>query len=204
MSAVPASGQAWRSVPTLGGKHVRLVPLTTEHADGLRAIVADGALPALWYTGVPRAEAVDDYIATTLASQARGECLPFTVLDAQGEVAGTTRFYDLDPTVPRLSIGYTWYVPRVQRTGLNTQAKQLLLGHAFDTLGCASVVFETSWFNHASRAAIARLGARQDGVLRAHKRHADGSLRDTVIFSILDHEWPAVRTHLQHRLDKYA
>ncbi len=204
MSAVPASVQAWRSVPTLGGVHVRLVPMAAEHADGLRAIVADGVLPALWYTGVPRAEVIDDYIATTLASQALGECLPFTVLDAQGEVAGTTRFYDLDPAVPRLSIGYTWYAPRVQRTGLNTEAKRLLLGHAFDVMGAASVVLETSWFNQASRAAIARLGARQDGVLRHHKRHADGSLRDTVIFSILDHEWPAVRTHLQHRLDQHA
>ena len=106
--------------------------------------------------------------------------------------------------MPRLSIGYTWYASRAQRTGLNTQAKQLLLGHAFDVLGCASVVFETSWFNHASRAAIARLGARQDGVLRNHKRHADGTLRDTVIFSILDREWPAVRAHLQFQLDKHA
>lgn len=199
-----ASTDLWRTVPTLRGTHVTLAPLSAEHADGLRAIVADGVLPALWYTGVPKAEAVDDYIVATLAWQARGECLAFVVLDAQGEVAGATRFYDLDATVPRLSIGYTWYAPRVQRTGLNTQAKQLLLGQAFDTLSCASVVFETSWFNHASRAAIARLGARQDGVLRNHKRHADGSLRDTVIFSILDHEWPAVRTHLQHRLDKYA
>jgi RimJ/RimL family protein N-acetyltransferase len=204
MSVVPASVQAWRSVPTLGGEHVRLVPLATAHADGLRAIVADGVLPALWYTGVPGAQDMDDYIASTLASQARGECLPFAVLDARGEVAGATRFYDLDAAVPRLSIGYTWYAPRVQRTGLNTQAKRLLLGHAFEAMGCASVVFETSWFNHASRAAIARLGARQDGVLRAHKRHADGSLRDTVVFSILDHEWPAVRAHLQHRLDQYA
>jgi RimJ/RimL family protein N-acetyltransferase len=204
MSAVPASIQAWRSVPTLRGAHVGLVALAPEHADGLRAIVADGVLPALWYTGVPKAQDMDAYIAGTLAAQARGECLPFAVLDAQGEVAGTTRFYDLDAAVPRLSIGYTWYAPRVQRTGLNTEAKRLLLGHAFDMMGCASVVLETSWFNHASRAAIARLGARQDGVLRNHKRHADGSLRDTVIFSILDHEWPAVRTHLQHRLDQHA
>ncbi|SEL90345.1 Protein N-acetyltransferase, RimJ/RimL family [Pseudoxanthomonas sp. GM95] len=204
MSAVPASIRAWREVPTLSGAHVRLVPLAAAHADGLRAIVADGVLPALWYTGVPKAEAIDDYIATTLASQARGECLPFTVLDGQGNVAGATRFYDLDASVPRLSIGYTWYAPRVQRTGLNTEAKRLLLGHAFEAMAAASVVLETSWFNHASRTAIARLGARQDGVLRAHKRHADGSLRDTVIFSILDHEWPAVRTNLQHRLDQYA
>ena len=114
-----------------------------------------------------------------------------------------TRFYDLDPAVPRSSIGYTWYAPRVQRTGLNTEAKCLLLAHAFETLGCAAVAFETSWHNRASRAAIARLGARQDGVLRAHRRHADGSLRDTVAFSILSHEWPAARSGLRHRLERH-
>ncbi|WP_337053772.1 GNAT family protein [Pseudoxanthomonas sp. USHLN014] len=194
----------WRTVPTLRGEHVVLEPLSGAHAEGLRAIVADGVLPALWYTGVPKVEAVDGYIADALEQQARGAMLCFAVLDAQGKVAGSTRFYDLEPGVPRLSIGYTWYAPRVQRTGLNTQAKQLLLGHAFEALGCASVVFETSWFNHASRAAIARLGARQDGVLRNHRRHADGTLRDTVIFSILDREWPAVRAHLQFQLDKHA
>ena len=117
-------------------------------------------------------------------------------------VAGT-RFYDLDPAVPTLKIGYTWYAPRVQRTGLNTETKLLLLEHAFEALGCASVFFETSWFNHASRTAIARLGAKQDGVLRNHKRHADGSLRDTVVFSLIDGEWPAARRHLQFKLDSH-
>jgi RimJ/RimL family protein N-acetyltransferase len=194
----------WKTVPTLRGEHVTLAPLSPAHADGLRAIVADGVLPSLWYTGVPRAEAIDGFIAAALEDQAQGRALCFVVLDAQGAVAGCTRFYDIDVAVPRLSIGYTWYAPRVQRTGLNTQAKRLLLGYAFETLRCEAVVFETSWFNHASRTAIARLGARQDGVLRAHRRHADGSLRDTVIFSLLSHEWPAVRTHLQHRLDRHA
>lgn len=202
MSAPTAN--VWSTVPTLRGEHVTLVPLTPAHADGLRAIVADGVLPSLWYTGVPKAEAIDGFIAAALEDQKQARALCFAVLDAEGVVAGCTRFYDIDVAVPRLSIGYTWYAPRVQRTGLNTQAKQLLLGYAFDTLGCEAVVFETSWFNHASRTAIARLGARQDGVLRAHRRHADGSLRDTVIFSLLSHEWPAVRTHLQHRLDKHA
>jgi len=199
-----AIANAWTTVPTLRGEHVTLVPLSPAHAQGLREVVADGVLPALWYTGVPKAEAIDDFIAAALEDQAQGRALCFAALDAQGVVAGSTRFFDIDRAVPRLSIGYTWYAPRVQRTGLNTQAKRLLLGHAFDTLGCEAVVFETSWFNRASRAAIARLGARQDGVLRAHRRHADGSLRDTVVFSILSHEWPAVRTHLQHRLDKHA
>ncbi|HLM53095.1 MAG TPA: GNAT family protein, partial [Pseudoxanthomonas sp.] len=108
----------------------------------------------------------------------------------------------LEPAVPRLSIGYTWYMPLVQRTGVNTDAKRLLLAHAFEALGCLSVVFETSWFNQVSRTAIARLGARQDGVLRNHQRHADGTPRDTVVFSIVDGEWPAVKRHLEHRLQQ--
>ena len=200
LAALP---EAWRDVPTLSGRHVVLEPLAAAHAGGLRAVVADGVLPALWYAGVPVAEAIDGYVADTLAARARGECLPFAVRDAAGAVVGTTRFYALDSAVPRLSIGYTWYAPHVQRTGLNTEAKCLLLGHAFDALGCAAVAFETSWHNRASRAAIARLGARQDGVLRAHRRHADGSLRDTVAFSILSHEWPAARSGLRHRLERH-
>ncbi|HJR73914.1 MAG TPA: GNAT family protein, partial [Luteimonas sp.] len=108
--------------------------------------------------------------------------------------------YDLDASVPRLSIGYTWYAPKAQRTGVNTEAKLLLLGHAFETLGCVAVAFETSWFNQASRTAIARLGAKQDGVLRGHRRHADGTVRDTVVFSIIDSEWPAVKSNLRYKL----
>ncbi len=204
MSAMPASLQAWRSVPTLVGAHVQLVPLTPAHADGLRGALRGSGLDLAWYTNVPAPEQVDAYIAKALAAQATGEQLPFAVLDAGGEVVGSTRLYDLAPEVPNLKIGYTWYAPRVQRTGVNTQAKWLLLGYAFEALGCAAVSFETSWFNHASRAAIARLGARQDGVLRNHKRHADGSLRDTVVFSLIDNEWPAAKRHLQHRLEQYA
>jgi RimJ/RimL family protein N-acetyltransferase len=109
----------------------------------------------------------------------------------------------MEADVPKLSIGYTWYAPEVQRTGVNTEAKLLLLTHAFETLGCISVVFETSWFNHRSRAAIARLGAKQDGVLRNHKRHSDGSLRDTVVFSIIDGEWPAVKRNLLAKLARH-
>ena len=126
--------------------------------------------------------------------------MAFAVLDADGVPCGSTRFYDMDPTVPRLQIGYTWYARRVQRTGLNTEAKRLLLGHAFETLGCVAVGFQTSWFNHASRNAIERLGAKRDGVIRNHLRHADGSLRDTVTYSIIDSEWPAVRRHLEGKL----
>jgi len=124
------------------------------------------------------------------------------VKDAQGAVVGSTRYYAVDPRTPRLTIGYTWYAKRVQRTGLNTGATLLLLTHAFEALGCLAVAFETSWYNQASRAAIARLGAKQDGVLRNHLRHADGTVRDTVVFSIVQAEWPAVKRHLRAKLDE--
>jgi N-acetyltransferase len=194
----------WSRVPTLEGAHVQLSPLQPLHAEALGAAAADGELWRRWYTSVPKPDALGPYVEAALAMQARGEALPFVVQDAQGAVVGTTRYYQLDPRTPRLAIGYTWYAERVQRTGLNTQAKLLLLTHAFEALGCIAVGFETSWFNHPSRAAIARLGAKQDGVLRSHLRHADGSVRDTVVFSILASEWPAVRQHLQARLDAHA
>ncbi|QSX78026.1 GNAT family N-acetyltransferase [Agrilutibacter solisilvae] len=193
----------WSVVPTLSGEHVRLEPLGLEHADGLRAAVRPDRLWELWYTSIPRPEEAQEYIQAALDQQARGEALPFAVRDAAGEVVGSTRYYQLDPRVPRLCIGYTWYATRVQRTGLNTQAKLLLLTHAFETLHCAAVTFETSWFNQASRAAIARLGARQDGVLRNHMRHRDGTLRDTVVFSITQDEWPAVNNHLRMKLARH-
>ena len=194
----------WRTPPTLQGRHATLEPIAPAHVDGLREALGGGELSRLWYTNVPAPEQAADYVAAALRMQADGEALAFVVRDAVGRIVGSTRFYDLSPEVPRLSIGYTWYAPSAQRTGLNTEAKLMLLEHAFERLGCISVVFETSWFNHASRTAIARLGARQDGVLRGHKRHADGSVRDTVIFSILDAEWPAVRRHLQYRLEANA
>ncbi|WP_166212637.1 GNAT family N-acetyltransferase [Cognatiluteimonas telluris] len=191
-------------VPTLRGRHVVLTPLQPGDAEALRLAAADGALWREWYTSVPTPDAMDDYIAEALAQQARGAAMAFAVRDADGGIVGSTRYYDIDRGVPRLSIGYTWLAQRAQRTGINTEAKTLLLGHAFEAMGCIAVVLETSWFNHASRAAIARLGARQDGVLRNHRRHADGSVRDTVVFSILDTEWPAVRSHLQWRLARHA
>lgn len=203
MSA-PAAHAEWSTVPRLQGRHVRLEPLQSTHVPALRAALGDGALSRCWYTNVPAPGDVEAYVASALDRQAQGSMLPFVVLDAQGEVAGSTRFYALEADVPRLNIGYTWYHPRVQRTGLNTEAKLLLLRHAFEALGCISVGFETSWFNQASRRAIARLGAKQDGVLRNHKRHADGTRRDTVVFSIIDTEWPAVRSHLQFLLDSHS
>ncbi|MDM7555337.1 GNAT family N-acetyltransferase [Xanthomonas fragariae] len=194
----------WRELPILRGQHATLEPLQAEQADGLRDALGDGALSRLWYTGVPAPAQVDGYVVAALAAQADGAMLPSVVRDAAGEIVGSTRYYGLDATVPRLSIGYTWYAPRVQRSGVNTETKLMLLQHAFETLGCLSVVFETSWFNHTSRAAIARLGAKQDGVLRNHTRHADGTPRDTVVFSIIDTEWAGVKRHLQFRLEANA
>jgi len=190
---------AW-STPVLRGTHVALEPLSTAHAEGLRDACIDGRLWELWYTNVPQPQDIDAYIDAALAMQVAGKAMAFAVYDAQGAVVGTTRYYDLDPATPRLQIGYTWYASRAQRTGLNTEAKLLLLGHAFETLRCAAVGLQTSWFNHASRTAIARLGAKQEGVTRNHVRHKDGTLRDTVNFSIIDAEWPAVKFNLQARL----
>ena len=194
---------AWQQVPVLTGRHAHLEPMSRDHIDGLREALAGDTLAALWFTQVPKAEDTAGYVDAVLAAQADGCVLPFVVRDANGRVVGSTRFYGLEADVPKLSIGYTWYAPDVQRTGVNTETKLLLLTHAFETLGCISVVFETSWFNHRSRAAIARLGAKQDGVLRNHKRHADGSPRDTVVFSIIDSEWAAVKRNLQARLAQY-
>lgn len=190
----------WATPVALAGRHAALEPLAESHADEMRAALAGSELAQAWYANVPDPAGVNAYIAAALAAQARGQALPFAVRDASGELVGSTRYYDLDAAVPRLSIGYTWYAPKAQRTGVNTEAKLLLLGHAFETLGCVAVAFETSWFNQASRAAIARLGAKQDGVLRGHRRHADGTVRDTVVFSIVDSEWPAVKSNLQYKL----
>lgn len=198
--AQASAPSAWAKPVALAGRHAALEPLAESHAEEMRAALAGAELAAAWYTNVPDPSGVEAYIAAALAVQARGQALPFAVRDAAGELVGSTRYYDLDAAVPRLSIGYTWYAPKAQRTGVNTEAKLLLLGHAFETLGCVAVAFETSWFNQASRAAIARLGAKQDGVLRGHRRHADGTVRDTVVFSIIDAEWPAVKSHLQYKL----
>lgn len=184
----------------LQGDHVRLEPLQPVHAEGLRAALAGDALSRCWYTSVPAVAGVDDYIAEAAAERQAGRALPFAVRGPAGDVVGCTRFYDLDPAVPRASIGHTWYAPAAQRTAVNTETKLLLLTLAFESWGCLAVAFETSWFNRRSREAIARLGARQDGVLRNHRRHADGSPRDTVVFSIVDGEWPAVKRNLLERL----
>jgi RimJ/RimL family protein N-acetyltransferase len=194
------------TTPTLQGRHVRLLPLAEAHADGLRAAAADGALWSLRHTSVPGPVAgeAEAYIAAALAWRDAGDALPFAVFDAAGEPVGSTRFYDIDRGVPRLKLGYTWYAARVQRTALNTEAKLLLLGHAFEVFGCESVTLETSHENLRSQAAILRLGAKRDGILRAHMRHRDGSLRDTHVFSILRAEWPAIAEALRTKMEMHA
>lgn len=194
---------SWPEDVTLRGRHASLEPLAPEHAEGLAQASADGEVWRLWYTRVPKPEEVPAEIERRLQLKASGMMHPFAVRDASGRLVGMTTYCNMDAVSPRVEIGYTWYAKSVQRTALNTECKLMLLRHAFETLRCANVSFETSWFNHASRAAIARLGARQDGVLRNAARHRDGSLRDTVVFSILDSEWPAVRTHLQFRLESH-
>lgn len=191
------------TTPTLTGRHVRLAPLEAAHADALRAAAADGDLWTLRYTSVPGPQPGDAeaYIDAALAQRDAGTALPFAVFDAAGDLVGSTRFYDIDRSVPRVKLGYTWYARRAQRTGLNTEAKLLLIGHAFERLACASVTLETSHENLRSQAAILRLGAQRDGVLRAHMRHRDGTLRDTHVFSILHDEWPAIADALRRKLD---
>lgn len=195
-----ATSEDWIQPPTLHGTHVSIEPLQAAHAAGLAAAADDGRLWEIWYTNVPKPGDAEAYVAAALAAQATGAQLAMVVRDVRGDIVGTTRYYDIDRATPRLQIGYTWYAARAQRTGLNTEAKLLLLAHAFERLGCAAVGLQTSWFNQASRTAIARLGARQEGITRNHVRHKDGTLRDTVNFSIIDAEWPAVKQHLQARL----
>ena len=191
----------WTTPPVLEGHYPRLDPLALPHAEGLRSATADGRLWELTVTNVPAPDEVEGWIGAALAMQAAGNAMAFAVRDAAGRVVGSTRYYDLLPATPRLQIGYTWYAKSVQRTGLNSDAKLLLLGHAFETLRCASVGLQTSTRNTASRAAIARLGASLEGVTRHHLRHRDGSLRDTANYSIIDSEWPTVKAALQRDLE---
>ena len=187
---------------TLAGPFATLEPLSAEHAEEAREAVADGDIWQQWTTDIPAPDSVQAEIARRLELQRQGSMLPFTVRDAAGRFAGMTSFMNIEPASLRLEIGSTWYRRDVRRTGLNTQAKLLLLGHAFDTLGCIAVELRTHFFNQASRAAIARLGAKQDGVLRNHRIARNGTLRDTVVFSILASEWPTVQAHLRWQLER--
>jgi RimJ/RimL family protein N-acetyltransferase len=188
---------------TLIGEHASIEPLGREHEQALARAAADGELWRLWYTTVAPPGKMGQYIDTALDMRERLDAMPFVVREkTSGDIVGCTRYFNVDATNRRLEIGHTWYAKRVQRGPVNTECKLLLLTHAFEKLQCIAVEFRTHWFNHASRTAIARLGAKQDGVLRNHQVSTDGSMRDTVVFSIIDGEWPAVKRHLRYQLER--
>lgn len=187
---------------TLEFNGVRLEPLSLHHAEGLRAAAEDGELWNLRVTSVPEAHNVEKYIRTALEMPDR---VAFAVIDAStGVVMGTTSYHDIVPAVDRVEIGWTWYAKSRQKSHVNTSCKLLLLSHAFDTLGCAVVGLRTDNFNFASQAAIERLGAKKDGVLRHHHQRRDGTVRDTVMYSILRGEWPEIKSRLHYKLSQHA
>lgn len=187
---------------TLEGEYVSLVPLSHDHHDALAASSDAGQLHKLWYTTVPSAEGMATEITRRIALRDQGLMIPFTQVDASGTPVGMTTYMHIDHDLPRVEIGSTWIGPNAQRGPLNTQAKRLLLAHAFEVWGCEAVEFRTHRLNLQSRRAIERLGAQQDGILRAHMRMADGSLRDTACYSIIAPEWPTVRSHLDWQIAK--
>jgi len=188
---------------TLEGHGVRLEPLAREHGDALAAAAADGALWELWFTSVPRPEETERYIAQALAGQEAGHMLAFVVRELEsGTLVGSTRYHDIVKEAERLEIGYTWYAKRWQKTHLNTVCKLLLFGHAFEVLASKVVGLRTDNFNFASQRAIEALGAKKDGVIRHHQPRRDGTVRDTVMYSVLASEWPDVKRHLELRLKK--
>ena len=183
---------------------IRLEPLTDDHADALNSAAADGRLWELWFTAVPAPDLMPAYVATALQGQRDGHMLPWVVRDlSTGAIVGSTRYHDIVPAIDRVEIGYTWYAERCQRTHVNTTCKLLLFAHAFETLGCKVVGLRTDNFNFRSQRAIEGLGARKDGVLRHHAARRDGTVRDSVMYSILLAEWPDVRRHLELRLARH-
>lgn len=195
--------QSWKDTPTLIGPHVTLRPLDRADRGAIVAAFAVG-LDHVFATMVPREDSIDAWYDRLEAERDAGRAMPFTVLDAAGEIAGVTRFMRMAPAHRRVEIGGTVYAPRVQRTGLNTNAKRLLLGHAFEVLDCQCVQLRTNVLNRESRRAIERLGARLDGVLRGHMITAEGHLRDSCVYSILAHEWPQVRQNLDWQMARHA
>lgn len=188
---------------TLRERGVALVPLALSHEEGLKAAAADGQLWTIRVTSVPEPQDTRAYIEAALKMREDGNRFAFAVTDeASGKVLGCTSYHDIVPSLKRVEIGYTWYAKSVQRTHVNTTCKKLLLAHAFDTLGCHVVGWRTDNFNFASQAAIERLGARKDGVIRGHGMRRDGTIRDTVMYSLRSGEWPEVRAQLQYLLDK--
>ena len=194
----------WLEDISLEETTVRLIPLEKGHRDALVLAAADGKLWELWHTSVPSEETVAAYISLALKQKREGSGLPFVVLHKPtNKIIGSTRFCNADQENRRLEIGYTWYSKSYQRSSVNTECKLLLLGHAFENLKCISVQFLTNWHNHSSRNAIARLGAKQDGILRNHRLNADGTYRDTVVFSIISQEWLNVQKSLKYALKSY-
>jgi N-acetyltransferase len=191
----------WLFDTELKGKTVTLKPLQRGHASALVDAAADGQLWDLWFTSIPNQDSVAAYIDLALSEQAQGRALPFVVIDNLSQkIIGSTRFCNADCANKRVEIGYTWYSKSYQKTIVNTECKYLLLNHAFEQLSSIAVEFRTHWHNQASRTAIARLGAKQDGVIRNAQQMADGSYRDTVVFSIINHEWLAVKTNLMFKM----
>jgi RimJ/RimL family protein N-acetyltransferase len=190
---------------TLEGSNVRLEPLTHEHREALVAAATDGALWELWYTSVPRPEETEAYIASALAGQAAGQMLPWVVRERTTDrIVGSTRYHDIVAPIDRVEIGYTWYAATWQRSHVNTAAKLLLFAHAFETLGCKVVGLRTDNFNLRSQRAIEALGAKKDGVIRHAQARRDGTVRDSVLYSVLASEWPDVKRHLEGRLARFA
>jgi N-acetyltransferase len=190
---------------TLEGHGIRLEPLLPEHQEALSAAAADGELWNLWFTSVPRPDETNGYIANALAGQRAGHMLPWVVRElATNTIVGTTRYHDVVGSIDRVEIGYTWYAARWQKSRVNTTCKLLLLAHAFDTLGCKVVGLRTDAFNFNSQRAIDGLGAKKDGILRHHQARRDGTVRDSVMYSILVSEWPDVRRHLEFRLARHG
>jgi RimJ/RimL family protein N-acetyltransferase len=194
----------WLEPVTLRGGHARLEPLSHDHIKGLTEAVSDGDLWKLWYTAIPKPENMAKEIDRRLGLQAAGSMLPFTVFDAADQISGMTTYMNVDTPNRRVEIGSTWYAKRVQRSAVNTQCKLLLLAHAFEKLDCIAVEFRTHFFNHQSRRGIERLGAKQDGILRSHQVASNGTLRDTVVYSIIASEWPTVKAHLNYQLNEKA
>ena len=190
----------WLEPVTLRGTHARLEPLSHDHAAGLTEAVKDGELWKLWYTAIPKPENMTKEIDRRLGLQAAGSMLPFTVFDVDDAICGMSTYMNVDTPNRRVEIGSTWYARRVQRSAVNTQCKLLLLQHAFEKLDCIAVEFRTHFFNHQSRRGIERLGAKQDGILRSHQISPNGSLRDTVVYSIIASEWPTAKAHLTYQL----
>ena len=194
----------WNEPVTLRGEHAVLEPLSLDHCEGLQEAVKDGELWKLWYTRIPSPNEMAAHIAMRLEKQAKGQMVSWAVLDPDSsETLGITSYWNVDTENRRVEIGGTWYCNTAQRTGVNTECKLMLLGRAFEALDCIAVEFRTGFMNQASRRAIERLGAKLDGVLRSHMRNADGSLRDTCVYSIVSWEWPAVRSNLEFQMEQH-